>query len=85
MKRAAMDNAVLQWRLPDHEQASLGEGVSRPKPGQKTRMYRVVVRFATAKPMTAILPAASKRDALKYAKNRWPMAECLVVGIADGS
>lgn len=85
MNKPAMDNAVLQWRLPEHDQANLGEGVSRPKPGQKTRMYRVVVRFTNARPMTAILSAASKRDALKYARNRWPMAECLVVGVTDGS
>lgn len=80
---SSMDNAVLQWRLPEHEQANIGDGVSRPKAGQKTRMYRVLVRFVNAKPMTAILPAPSKRDALKYAKNRWPTAACEVVGLAN--
>lgn len=81
---SSMDNAVLQWRLTEHEQANIGEGVSRPRAGQRTRMYRVLVRFVNAKPMTAILPAPSKRDALKYAKNRWPMAACEVVGLANG-
>lgn len=80
---SSMDNAVLQWRLPEHDQANIGEGVSRPKAGQKTRMYRVLVRFVNAQPMTAILPAPSKRDALKYAKNRWPAAACEVVGLAN--
>jgi len=80
---SSMDNAVLQWRLPEHDQANLGDGVSRPKPGQRTKMYRVSVRFVNARPMTAILPAPSKRDALKYAKNRWPGAACEVVGLAN--
>lgn len=81
--KSSMENTVLQWRLPEHEQANLGEGISRPKAGQRTRMYRVSVRFVNARPMTAILAAPSKRDALKYAKNRWPLAVCDVIGLVD--
>lgn len=83
--KSQMENVVLGWRNPESELANLGDGISRPKRGQKTRMYRVRVLFKSARPMTAVLPAPSRRDVLRYARNRWPDAECEVEGLVDAA
>ena len=68
-----MDNVTLQWA--DEERGSFGDGISRPKPGAKTREFRVIVYPRGSRPVTWITRAESKRHALKYAQNRWPGAE----------
>ena len=72
---AAMDNVVLHF-MDDTPPANLGEGVSRPKPGDSVRAYTVMVRFPNAAPMKATLHARNKREALKFARNRWPNSTC---------
>ena len=67
-----MDNIALQWG--EEEQGVYGDGISRPKHGVKTREFRVIVYPKGAQPMTWITRAESKRDALRYAQNRWPNA-----------
>lgn len=64
---------VLSWF--DVEQPNLGDGVSRPMPGQRTRPYRLKVRRANEQPMFITLSAPTRRDALRYAQNRWPGAQ----------
>jgi hypothetical protein len=71
-------NPVLTWQ-EQPPQAKLGPGVSRPRDGQRTRPYRLLVRTRDAQPMRVTLAAPSKRDALRYAKNRWPGAAVEVV------
>lgn len=83
--KGELDNVVLGWRNTEAENAILGAGISRPKPGQKTRMYRVRVIFKSARPMTALLPAPSRRDVIRYVKNRWPDAECVVEGLVSAA
>lgn len=43
------------------------------------------VIFKSARPMTALLPAPSRRDVIRYVKNRWPDAECVVEGLVSAA
>lgn len=63
---------VLTWF--NVEQPNLGEGISRPHRDQRTRPYRLRVRRPNEQPMLITLPAPNQREALRYAKNRWPSA-----------
>ena len=71
-------NVVLHWS--DTPRGRFGDGVSRPRPDQKTRTYRVQVTQSTARPMTVTMAAPDRRSALRYARNRWPGAEVEVLG-----
>ena len=71
----SMGNVVLHFR-DDTPQANLGEGVSRPKPGDSVKTFTVRVQFPNAAPMKATLQARNKREALKFARNRWPDGTC---------
>lgn len=67
--------AMLPWAWREEPTGSKhGEGISRPRPGTRTREYRVQVRKSGAQPMVWITKAESKRHALRYAQNRWPDA-----------
>ena len=57
----------------------LGDGVSRPKPTDKTKMFRVEVKIKGSAPMRVVLPAATGSDAVKFAENRWPGAICTLI------
>jgi len=70
---ADMRNVCLHWET--NTQAKLGEGVSRPRPKDRTRPYTLMVRHHNEQRMKVTLQAPSKRDALRYAQNRWPNAE----------
>ena len=70
---ADMNGIVLQWDEPLH--GKFGDGVSRPRQGQKTRPYTLLVRQRENRPMRVTLPAPSRQAALRYARNRWPEAE----------
>lgn len=64
----------FQW-AEEPTTAKLGDGISRPKPGSRTRQYQIKVHTAGARPMTVFMRAESKRAAIKYATNRWPGAQ----------
>jgi hypothetical protein len=66
-------NPVLLWR-EEPNAAKHGPGVSRAREGQRTKPYRVLVRSGNAPAMTVTLQAPTKRDALRFARNRWPDA-----------
>ena len=70
-------NVVLQWN--ESERGRFGDGVSRPRPGQKTREYRVQVSQSNARPMVVTLRAPDRRSAARYARNRWPGAAVAVL------
>jgi len=53
---------------------NLGEGVSRPNPKARTKLFNVLVTFTQTKPMRMTIRAETKRHAIKYASNRWPQA-----------
>lgn len=63
---------VLSWF--NVEQPNLGDGISRPRPDQRTKPFRLKVRRPNEQPMTVTLQAPNKREALRYAQNRWPSA-----------
>lgn len=66
-------SSMLLW--DEGARGSFGPGVSRPREGENTRQFTVVVRQQQARPMKVVLAAASKRKAVQYAKNRWPGAQ----------
>lgn len=66
-------SSMLLW--DEGSRGSFGPGVSRPKEGESTRQFTVVVRQQQARPMKVVLAASSKRKAVQYAKNRWPGAQ----------
>jgi hypothetical protein len=72
------DFPALQW---DDEGATprIGDGISRPVPGAKTRAYKVRVSQVGASPMYVQMRAETKTSVIKYAKARWPNAEVSVV------
>lgn len=64
---------TFQW----HEDTAFvrrGDGISRPRPGSRTREYRVIVYPTGARPLTWITRAETKRHAIQYAEARWPGA-----------
>lgn len=68
--------SMLPWQWAEEPTAARhGEGISRPKPGSRTREYRLMVLQPGTQPLTWITRAESKRHAIKYAKARWPGAE----------
>ena len=53
--------------------AVVGLGLTRTEdPGSK--LHRITVRFAMARPMTELIRATSKAEAIKFATNRYPTA-----------
>jgi len=71
---------MLPWQWSEELPTSQhGEGVSRPRSGNQTREFRLLVFKPGAQPMTWITRAESKRHAIGYAQARWPGAEVKVV------
>jgi len=67
--------AMLPWQWAEDAPTSQhGDGISRPRPGSRTREYRVMVYPRNARPVTWITQAESKRHAIRYAAARWPSA-----------
>ena len=67
---------MLPWQWAEEPGAARhGDGISRPKPGSRTREYKLIVYPQGARPLTWFTRAESKRAAIKYARNRWPNAE----------
>lgn len=57
----------------------LGPGQSRPKPKERTRLYRLHVQQPNAPRMTITIPAPTRGKAILYCKNRWPDCTAEVV------
>lgn len=68
--------AMLPWQWSEELPTSQhGEGVSRPRSGNQTREFRLLVFKPGSQPLTWITRAESKRHAIRYAQARWPGAE----------
>jgi hypothetical protein len=67
-----IQGALLMWR--EDNQGRHGEGISRPVPKAKTKLYTLIVYKSGARPMTMTMRAESKAAAITYAQNRWPNA-----------
>ena len=63
---------AFQWRNDEDDNSRHGEGISRPRPGSRTREFRVIVFKPGAQPLTWITQAETKRHAIRYAEARWP-------------
>lgn len=50
----------------------LGAGISKPKPDEATRLYKLVVRHSGKPDLRLTLPAPTKAKAIGYCQNRWP-------------
>ena len=53
---------------------SLGPGLSRPLPGDRTNPYALRVRPPQQPPMRVVLMASNLDQAIAYASARWPQA-----------
>lgn len=58
----------------EENQPLFGDGISRPKPTDITKPFKVIVRVPGALPMTWTTPAPNPDAAISYAKARWPHA-----------
>ena len=72
-------NPVLLWRDDRQEAAKHGPGISRPRDGERTKPFKLLVRAERAPAMRVTLAAPTKRDAIRFAQNRWPGAAVEVV------
>lgn len=68
----------MLWQEPPTP-ARYGPGVSRPRDGERTRPFKLLVRRGSEPAMRMTLAAPSRRDAIRYALNRWPGAAVEVV------
>jgi hypothetical protein len=57
----------------------LGEGISRPLPGERTKLFNLLVTVEGTQPMRTSIRAATAAKAKLYAKNRWPNSNAIVV------
>lgn len=62
---------VLTWA--DEEQPKLGDGISRTS-DPRSRLWEINVWFGGNKPMRESIRALSKKQAIQFAKNRYPKA-----------
>lgn len=67
-----IQGALLMGREDDH--ARYGDGISRPVPKSRTKLYTLIVYKSGSMPMTMTMRAESKAAAITYAQNRWPNA-----------
>ena len=69
---------AFHWHEEDTN-AKLGEGISHPRKGAKTKIFRLLVRGLDAAAMKIQLRAENKTAAIKYCKARWPSAAVEVI------
>jgi hypothetical protein len=64
---------MVPGRLPQEgPEPRLGPGISRPRPTEATREYRLEVKRPGYRPMRVTMPAPTKAKAITYCQNRWP-------------
>jgi len=61
----------FSWAQDDKE-IRRGPGVDRPRDGERTKEYILLIQFENAKPMRWVINAPSAAKAKAYAKARWP-------------
>jgi hypothetical protein len=75
VKRGRDCSFTLHWN--EESAPNLGEGISRTS--KDVPLYRVLVVFPGNKPMKELIRAANKREAAKFAGNRYPQAVSIEV------
>lgn len=63
----------------DEDQGLYGPGLSRPKDGERTKEFKLEIVNPGCRPLTWVTQAPNRREALKYAKNRWPLCIATVL------
>lgn len=71
-------NPVMLWQ-EEPTPARYGPGISRAREGERTKAFKLLVRCDRAPAMRVTLAAPTRRDAIRYAQNRWPGAAVEVV------
>jgi hypothetical protein len=66
--------SASKYMPPDWVEPNLGEGISRPRASESTRLYRMRVKQPGSPALSITLPAPSKTKAMAYCRNRWPGA-----------
>jgi hypothetical protein len=69
-------NFTLQWA--DDERPNLGDGVSRTS-DPRSALWEIAVAFGAARPMKEYIRAVNNKQAIKFAKNRYPKATSITV------
>ena len=77
-----MNRFTLKYNVPStmaEDAPNLGVDVSRPPEGAQTKLYNLLVTQGGNRPMKVKLRAESAAKAKKYAANRWPNSNIIVV------
>ena len=65
---------------PDEYSPIIGPGQSRPRTGERTREFTLmVVQKPGYKPMKWVTQAPNQKAALLYANNRWPGSQAQIL------
>jgi hypothetical protein len=70
------ENYLLHWQ--EDNQSVVGEGLSRTE-SKAARLWSVDVGFNHQRPMKTTVRASSKSEAIKFTKNRHPLATTITV------
>jgi|LakMenE18May11ns_1017448.scaffolds.fasta_scaffold9697596_2 hypothetical protein len=75
---------MMGWSEPkryafEDPKPKIGPGLSRPKPKESARLYRLQVKLPDNPQMIITIPAPTRGKAIMYCKNRWPGCEAEVV------
>ena len=77
-----MSRFLLKYNVPTsmlEDAPNLGVDVSRAPEGVPTRLYNLLVTQPGNRPMKVKIRAESAAKAKKYAANRWPNSNIIVV------
>jgi hypothetical protein len=75
---------MMGWSEPkrygfEDPEPKIGPGISRPRPTESARLFRLRVKIPSKPQMTITLPAPSRGKAILYCQNRWPGCDAEVV------
>jgi len=69
-----LNKEVITFQWQEETNSRYGDGISHPKKGAKTKLFKILVRNGQMAAMKVELRAESKRAAINYGKARWPNA-----------
>ncbi len=73
---AALENYIMLWR--EEPQPNTGDGISRTA-DPNAQLYEILVEFVGLMPMREWLRATSRKEAAKFAANRYPTATKITI------